>query len=135
MIKSINWEYIHLSLQQWEKIFIYMWFIYLYLYIIIYRAIFLCLHYFFQIWLRIAHETQHIAWSTVYINIYIWTLLDISHSIGMFYRIPKKMKKGKKRLLNWFIASVMRDITWKISWKVTWIGMNKIHIKYELAND
>ena len=70
MIKCINWEFIHLSLQQWEKLLIYMYmlFIYLYLFIIIYRAIFTCLHYFFQIWLRIAHETQHIAWSTVYIN-------------------------------------------------------------------
>ena len=51
-----------------------------------------------------------------------------------FYRnvlqnTQKNEKKGKKRQLNWFIASVMRDIIWKISWKVTWIGMNE----YELA--
>ena len=55
-----------------------------------------------------------ISKNTINIHIYIWPLLDITHSIRMFYRIPKKIEKGKKKTtLHWFIASVTRDITWE----------------------
>ena len=61
----------------------------------------------------------------IYIYELYWTFLIL---LKCFTEYPKKWKK---RQLNWFIAIVMRDITWKISWKVTWIGMNE----NELAND
>ena len=80
---------------------------------------------------------QIVLWETIwvkYIYIYVYVYMNFIGHYSFYPNVlqnTQKNQKRKKRQLHWFIESVMRDITSKISWKVTWIDMNE----YELAND